>query len=1296
MNRFTIITRQAIFLIAAILLSTSLSAAPGTADTPEYVNDEVTILEAKYKTDKDEFKIKARSSAQPDAVLTIEGYDQMVFKKGKKDKDGKYELKLKPFGQSVQQTITVTSSLGGTATASVEIVPPDDEITITETKYKVDKDEFKIKATSSEQPEAVLIVEGYGQMVFKKDKKHKKGKKGKGGKYELKLKPFGQPVPQTITVTSSLGGMAMAAVKGAPPAVSTPDQASNPGPVDGAVYVPATVGLSWSAGAGAESHDIYFGADTSLAFQGNQTGITFDPGTIDSGTQYYWRIDEVNSSGTMAGLLWNFTTDLDTDGDGIGNNIDTDDDNDGVDDANDAFPLDATESVDIDNDGIGNNADTDDDNDGVDDANDAFPLDPTESVDTDGDGIGDNTDLDIDGDGISNDFETQVGTDPFDANDTPPDQDGDGIPDSIDPDADGNGIPDVDEQLTEQTTINTYNVLGLIETIDGPRTDVNDITTFEYDVQGNLVRTINALGHETNITAYDAHGRPLTFVDANGTTTILAYDARGRLLTRTVDSQTTIFEYDGVGNIIKTTLLNGSFLVNEYDAAQRQIAVEDNLGNRIEYTLDTLSNRTQEDVRDPQGILTRTMSRSYNTLNRLIETIGGENQSITFAYDANGNQTTITVDPTGLNQQTTQAFDALNRLSTTTDANNDITTFSYDARDNLTSVTDAEGLTTSYSYDAFDNLRRQQSPDTGITTFTYDTADNRKTQTDAQGITSSFSYDALNRLSSIIYPDTAQNVTYTYDVCTNGVGRLCQMIDESGATIYTYDARGNLTSQTSTIDSIIKTTAYTYNGADQLTQMTYPSGRTVDYARNVLGQVAGVTSTQGTTDAISSAMTYQPFGPMSGMIYGNNLVQSKTYDLDYRLTQLITINGSIHQDLGYTYDAVNNITDIANAVDNTRSQTLGYDELNRLLDATGNFGNIDYTYDAIGNRLSETVDTVAENYSYDVNSHHLQQTQNGVTTSYSYDANGNTTSNTDRDFSYGDNNRLKDASIGGSTLATYTYNGRGERVKKDSISITYYYYDQGGQLIAELDDLGNIITEYIYVDGQPVSIVTNEVLNFIHNDHLGTPQQITDGTQTIVWKADFTPFGEATVTIELITNNLRFPGQYYDSETGLHYNMFRYYDPGLGRYITSDPIGLVGGFNTYNYVGSAPINAIDPTGLTKIYGNWCGPDWTGGFKQPWDELADEQQGDALDPMDDLDSCCKIHDKNYAKCREDFPCSEEARADCFRNRDRELSNCARGCENGGLRRRIIERYMRNSEPGGGGNAQHCPATPATNR
>ena len=106
---------------------------------------------------------------------------------------------------------------------------------------------------------------------------------------------------------------------------------------------------------------------------------------------------------------------------------------------------------------------------------------------------------------------------------------------------------------------------------------------------------------------------------------------------------------------------------------------------------------------------------------------------------------------------------------------------------------------------------------------------------------------------------------------------------------------------------------------------------------------------------------------------------------------------------------------------------------------------------------------------------------------------------------------------------------------------------------------------------------------YVHNDHLGTPQVITNKHQDIVWQAQYDPFGQATITTERIVNNIRFPGQYFDTETGLHYNYYRYYDPETGRYITSDPIGLSGGTNTYGYVGGNPANLSDPYGLCP----WC-------------------------------------------------------------------------------------------------------------
>lgn len=101
---------------------------------------------------------------------------------------------------------------------------------------------------------------------------------------------------------------------------------------------------------------------------------------------------------------------------------------------------------------------------------------------------------------------------------------------------------------------------------------------------------------------------------------------------------------------------------------------------------------------------------------------------------------------------------------------------------------------------------------------------------------------------------------------------------------------------------------------------------------------------------------------------------------------------------------------------------------------------------------------------------------------------------------------------------------------------------------------------------------------YVHNDHLGTPVKLTDNNQAVVWEAFKKPFGETQATSG-IAEDSRFPGQYYDSESGLAYNYFRDYDPSLGRYVQSDPIGLKGGLNTYGYALQNPVRYIDPRGL---------------------------------------------------------------------------------------------------------------------
>jgi RHS repeat-associated protein len=165
---------------------------------------------------------------------------------------------------------------------------------------------------------------------------------------------------------------------------------------------------------------------------------------------------------------------------------------------------------------------------------------------------------------------------------------------------------------------------------------------------------------------------------------------------------------------------------------------------------------------------------------------------------------------------------------------------------------------------------------------------------------------------------------------------------------------------------------------------------------------------------------------------------------------------------------------------------------------------------------------------------------------------------------------------GYSTTSTTALSGRQE--------LLFAYQEH--RLIGEYTTIGTAVQETVWLADTPVATIQNNNIYAIHTDHLGTPRVITDSSDFELWRWDSNPFGNTAANEDVdgdrinFTNNLRFPGQYYDVETGKHYNYFRDYDPSTGRYTTSDPIGLDGGLNTYGYVGGNPLKFIDPTGLS--------------------------------------------------------------------------------------------------------------------
>ncbi|MET0064635.1 MAG: RHS repeat-associated core domain-containing protein, partial [Candidatus Thiodiazotropha endolucinida] len=662
-------------------------------------------------------------------------------------------------------------------------------------------------------------------------------------------------------------------------------------------------------------------------------------------------------------------------------------------------------------------------------------------------------------------------------------------------------------------------------------------------------------------------------------------------------------------------------------AAHRLIAMEDSEGNRIDYTLDAMGNRLSEHVSDPQGTLTRAQQQLYDELGQVRQLIDSQNNATNFTYDSNGNLTQTT--DAKLNPDTT-SFDPLDRVKQQTDAMNGITKYTYDGQDNITSVTDPNNLTTTYEYDYLGNVTSQTSPDTGTTTYTYDEAGNRLTKTDGRGITVSYSYDALNRLTHINYLDTSLNVTYNYDQGTHGIGKLTSMSDVNGTTNYTYNAYGDLITQTRTSsDSVVTTFSYDYDVHGRLASLTYPSGNSLTYTYDTHGQLNTLTYewSEGATQSLISNLQFLPFGPLKAFDYGNGLSLIRSFDQDYRLIGQ-TISGILQS--SYQHDPVGNITDWQDLLSTGQDQLFDYDALYRLISASGAYGDFTYTYDATGNRLSLTLDGSTETYSYVPSSHRLQQILGSVTDSRNYDAAGNTIQSLIGSYTYDDTNRMVGFTKTGTT-ATYAYNGKGERIQKNvDGTITRFRYGPAGQLLGEYDHNGQVIREYITLEGQPVGmIVTDPVTTlssvyYLHTDHLGAVVKATDSTQALVWDAERKPFGERNVTTAQIEMPLGFPGQYYDEESGNYYNYFRDYDPTTGRYLQSDPIGLKGGLNTYAYAKMNPLLWSDPSGLL--------PSLPFPNRGPFGPLCGAEGTDAATWIPDLTpAACREHDDCYANC-----------------------------------------------------------------
>ncbi|MBI5409589.1 MAG: RHS domain-containing protein [Nitrospirae bacterium] len=291
--------------------------------------------------------------------------------------------------------------------------------------------------------------------------------------------------------------------------------------------------------------------------------------------------------------------------------------------------------------------------------------------------------------------------------------------------------------------------------------------------------------------------------------------------------------------------------------------------------------------------------------------------------------------------------------------------------------------------------------------------------------------------------------------------------------------------ETKQIGDLNYRTEYTYDLNGNVLTITYPGGRVIAYGYNQLNKaVSSAEEYIGATSTLANNITYQPFGDIASMTYGNGITTVKAYDNRNRLANLSTQNSRLQtlNSYSYTRDNTGNITAITDDLNHAKNKSYTYDPLNGLTIAAGPWGALTYSYDPAGNRTYETTDTGNTTYNYSANK--LTSSSGEKVLNFSYDNNGNTTAENNKQYIYNQDQRLTQVTDSNTVSGEYVYNGKGQRIKKcteNGTRCAVYHYDQNGLLIAESTDTGTITAEYAYLNGQPLAKMDTTISGAAYN-----------------------------------------------------------------------------------------------------------------------------------------------------------------------------------------------------------------------
>jgi len=693
-----------------------------------------------------------------------------------------------------------------------------------------------------------------------------------------------------------------------------------------------------------------------------------------------------------------------------------------------------------------------------------------------------------------------------------------------------------------ETTRYEYDAKGRLTKITDPS---GGATRFEYDARGRLVAETGPTGLVTKY-EYDAAGREVKVVEPGNRITTRRYDALGNLTAWTDPlGRTTQFEHDQLGRLARERRPTGLEIAYRYDALGNLLGSEDNTGAKselqrdasgvltstvdplravIRYQYDPLGNIVS--LTDPAGHLTR---YTYAQIGGLAGARLPSGDEARYEYDPAGRLVGLRRPSGGMTRIT---YDAMGNVAGISDPLGNKRHRSYDPSGRLVSGADAAGRVTRYLYDRSGRLAEKQLPDGRKVKYEYDSLGNRL-KADDGAFPVLYGYDQNGRLVRVEYPAIKRSVRYAYDPS----GLKTKLIDGDGREIrYEYDA-------TKRLSAIVlpdgKRITLAYDLKDRLTSIRYPNGMTGQWEYDAAGRIIKIS---------------------------------------YRDRE-----GKAAAGFTYRYDPVGNPVERQDS--QGRTARFQYDSASQLVQEVGPGGATRFRYLPGGSRATVEEQGTVTQYRYDADDRLVQ----AGAEQFTYDKNGNLIGRKGASGATvyehdAEDQLVKVAGRDGGTTS-FGYAPTGERVwKRDRAGLIYFIYD-GFDLIQEMDERGGVKATYVHGPGidRPLAMIRDGKTYYYYADRLGSVTHLTDEQGQVVATYEYDPFGKIRERHGSIHNPFTFTGREFDSSTGFYYYRARYYDPTLGRFLTTDPapprmtdpLDL----NPYLYVKNNPVRFADPLGL---------------------------------------------------------------------------------------------------------------------